>query len=103
MHRPPGWKPPEVRERIFDRERREASPHRLWYASTEWRQLRKARLQAEPDCRFCRNAGIAQPAEVVDHIVPHRGDRARFLDFANTQSLCKRCHDRDKQRIERRG
>jgi 5-methylcytosine-specific restriction protein A len=33
-------------------------------------------------------------AEVVDHIRPHRGDWALFIDPGNHQSLCKSCHDR---------
>lgn len=32
-------------------------------------------------------------AEVVDHIVPHRGDEKLFWDESNWQALCKRCHD----------
>jgi 5-methylcytosine-specific restriction protein A len=31
---------------------------------------------------------------VVDHIQPHRGNWARFIDRDNLQSLCKSCHDR---------
>ena len=33
-------------------------------------------------------------AVVVDHIWPHKGDRALFWDRGNWQSLCKACHDR---------
>jgi 5-methylcytosine-specific restriction protein A len=32
-------------------------------------------------------------ATVVDHIVPHKGDKVKFWDSSNWQSLCKRCHD----------
>ena len=32
-------------------------------------------------------------ATVVDHIKPHRGSWPLFIDPANHQSLCKRCHD----------
>lgn len=32
-------------------------------------------------------------AEVVDHIVPHKGDLSLFWSRSNWQSLCKRCHD----------
>lgn len=32
-------------------------------------------------------------AEVVDHIVPHRGDGKLFWDEGNWQALCKNCHD----------
>ena len=33
-------------------------------------------------------------ATVVDHIIPHRGDRILFWDQNNWQPLCKPCHDR---------
>jgi len=39
---------------------------------------------------------------VVDHIEPFGGDREMMFDADNLQTLCKRCHDRDKQRVERR-
>jgi 5-methylcytosine-specific restriction protein A len=30
---------------------------------------------------------------VVDHVIPHKGDRALFWDEANNwQALCARCH-----------
>jgi len=34
------------------------------------------------------------PATIVDHIVPHRGNQALFWDSSNWQCLCKPCHDR---------
>jgi 5-methylcytosine-specific restriction protein A len=33
-------------------------------------------------------------ATVVDHILPHRGDRVLFWDRSNWQALSKKCHDR---------
>jgi 5-methylcytosine-specific restriction protein A len=30
---------------------------------------------------------------VVDHIVPHKGEKVAFWNRANWQPLCKRCHD----------
>ena len=48
---------------------------------------------------MCRARGRVVLATVVDHIEPHRGDQAKFYGGA-LQSLCKQCHDSDKQRIE---
>lgn len=42
-------------------------------------------------------------AQVVDHVVPHRGNQALFWDRANWQPLCSSHHNRDKQRIEKGG
>ena len=41
-------------------------------------------------------------ASVCDHIVPHKGNKELF--FAGPfQSLCKKCHDGTKQRLEKSG
>ena len=60
----------------------------------KWRRARKRFLRSHPLCANCLSQGIVTPATVVDHIVPHRGDRALFWDENNWQPLCKRCHDR---------
>jgi 5-methylcytosine-specific restriction endonuclease McrA len=46
---------------------------------------------------MCGNA-----ATVVDHIIPHKGDRKLFWSRANWQPLCVSCHSSRKQRLERR-
>jgi 5-methylcytosine-specific restriction endonuclease McrA len=38
---------------------------------------------------------------VVDHITPHRGDKALLWDRFNWQPLCEGCHNGAKQREER--
>jgi 5-methylcytosine-specific restriction enzyme A len=40
-------------------------------------------------------------AEVVDHIIPHKGDINLFWDTKNWQALCKWHHDSVKQREEK--
>lgn len=84
---------------------------------SSWRKARDAWLSRHPLCEMCRQTGRAVAATVVDHIVPHRiGDalrskdqaqiaaaRARFLDLANWQSLCKTCHDGAKAQQESSG
>jgi 5-methylcytosine-specific restriction endonuclease McrA len=49
---------------------------------------------------MCIEREIVTAAEVVDHVVPHRGDEDLFFDPRNLQSLCKHCHDSTKQRID---
>ena len=58
---------------------------------------------AHPLCVMCQADGRVEPATVVDHIKPHRGDSAMFWDRSNWQSLCKRHHDSDKQMLEKSG
>ncbi len=60
-----------------------------------------AYLAEHPLCVMCEAAGIATAAGVVDHIIPHRGDRVLFWDRGNWQSLCTEHHDSAKQRMER--
>lgn len=87
----------------------------------KWQKARAAHLAIKPFCVYClRQAGIddssdnvaiglacaarglALPlANVVDHIVPHRGDKWLFWARTNWQSLCKFHHSGDKQLEER--
>lgn len=70
----------------------------------KWLGLRKKHLSLHPYCVFClRDLKLRVKAEVVDHIIPHKGDNTLFLDSKNFQSLCKKCHDVKKQRAEARG
>lgn len=62
-----------------------------------WDKARSTFLDKHPWCRRCGAA-----AQVVDHIVPHRGDKELFWDRSNWQALCTPCHSGAKQREERR-
>ena len=62
--------------------------------NAEWRRARKAFLQKHPLCAECGKEGKLTPATVVDHIIPHRGNKRLFWDEHNWQPLCKDCHDR---------
>lgn len=61
-----------------------------------WRKARTDYLAAHPYCAMCGN-----PSVTVDHIIPHRCDRALFWNRTNWQPLCTRCHNSIKQRQER--
>jgi len=86
----------------YSKLRAESAAWQHLYDSKGWKTLRAECLQATPWCVLCAERGIITPATVVDHIVPHKGDEALFYDFDNLQSLCKGCHDRHKQRAEKR-
>ena len=62
--------------------------------NSAWRKARKAYLRAHPLCVRCMAVGKYTKATVVDHIIPHRGDKQLFWNQSNWQSLCKPCHDR---------
>jgi 5-methylcytosine-specific restriction endonuclease McrA len=70
-----------------------AGKHRL--LSVFFQEIREPDVSVlHPLCEECLGHGVAMPATVVDHIVPHRGDPKLFWDRSNWQALCKRCHDR---------
>ncbi len=80
--------------------RREVNPWRKWYDEPEWRRLAaKVKAEALFTCAMCGHIGGRL---VADHIKPHKGDRALFMDETNLQCLCKPCHDKHKQAEERR-
>lgn len=60
----------------------------------KWRAARDRYLRRNPLCAECLKAGILTPATVVDHVIPHRGDKQLFWNEKNWQPLCKNCHDR---------
>lgn len=78
--------------------RRESDQRRGTAASrgygAKWQKLSRAYLDAHTECRICKAAGLVVVSEVVDHIVPHRGDMGLFWQRMNWQPLCKTCHDR---------
>ena len=86
--------------------RYEAKPWRAWYALAIWEQTRRAAFLRDGYlCRMCGRVcdgtGRQPSAPIGDHITPHQGDWASFIDPSNIQTLCKACHDSTKQRQER--
>jgi 5-methylcytosine-specific restriction endonuclease McrA len=65
----------------------------------EWQCYRRDYLVVHPLCAI-RGDGCTLAATVVDHIRPHRGDRALFSDPENHQPACAHCHSMHKQRTE---
>lgn len=104
-----------------DRSRKQRRPDRARYGTAQWQRVRwHVLVRDDFTCRMCGwEHELAQscralkaidrpdlikgraPELVADHIIPHRGDEAKFWDEGNLQCLCKTCHDRDKQRAER--
>lgn len=95
--------------------KRASREYRAWYKSPEWKRIRAAHLSIEPLCRMCRANGVLNDGTrkidgthepdprrrglIVDHVEPHRGDRAKFFGGSKA-TLCKDHHDRVKQREE---
>ena len=70
------------------------SAHARGYDS-RWQKASKAYLRKHPYCvRHLEEQGVHVKADVVDHIIPHKGDKQLFWDKNNWQSLCESCHNR---------
>jgi 5-methylcytosine-specific restriction protein A len=76
---PAGQKYCEEHKSLHPEENRSAAARGY---NSRWRRESKKFLQLHPLCQECLKKGIATPATVVDHIVPHRGDPKLFWDRA---------------------
>lgn len=59
-----------------------------------WQKARIGFLTKHPLCIMCLAKGRSEPATVVDHIKPHKGDMTLFWDRSNWQPVCTVCHAR---------
>lgn len=69
---------------------------------SKWRKARLIFLQQHPLCDYCAKDGRTEPATVVNHIVPHKGDQVLFWDVSNWQATCRVHHDSTIAREENR-
>lgn len=68
-----------------------------WMRTAAWRELELDVLEQQPFCVYCDAAGVVQPATLIDHVQPHRGDDDLFWSRHNLQPLCDSCHGRKSQ------
>jgi 5-methylcytosine-specific restriction protein A len=61
--------------------------------NARWRKYRLLFLAEHPICGQC-----GRPANIVDHVIAHKGDDELFWAPNNHQPLCKPCHDRKTKR-----
>ncbi|MCX5478464.1 HNH endonuclease [Kaistia geumhonensis] len=97
--RPAGRPDRAEQRRVYD-ERRGSARERGY--NVRWQKARQTFLARSPLCLGCESVGWIEPATVVDHVVPHDGDTARFWDTERWQGCCKWHHDVVKQRLEDR-
>ena len=79
------------RKRVVDKGR--PSARKRGYTSI-WEKARKVFLEENPLCKIDLDHGRTVAANVVDHVIPHRGDQNIFWDQSNWQALCTTCHNR---------
>lgn len=72
---------------------RDRAAHRL-YSTAAWVEGRRAYLAENPLCLDCLARGVLEPATDVDHVIPHKGNRALFFDQKNWRGFCHSCHSK---------
>ena len=78
--------------RVKQRDRDRGTAHQRGY-DAEWKKHRNQFLLEHPLCVECRRKGYVMPATVVDHIIPHKGDKDLFWNKSNWQPLCETHHN----------
>lgn len=67
-----------------------------------WQRTSKGWLRSRALCVANEANGFIVPADLVDHIIPHKGDMKLFWDPSNWQSLSHDAHRRIKAVLEHR-
>jgi 5-methylcytosine-specific restriction protein A len=75
-----------AKAKAYDKKR--GSPTARGY-DYKWQQYRIEFLKRNPQCVVC-----GAPSTIVDHVIPHKGNKGLFWTRFNHQALCKSCHDR---------
>ncbi|MCY1281821.1 hypothetical protein D9M68_649490 [compost metagenome] len=65
-----------------------------FYDTAAWRRFRAHYLIMHPLCVDCEEAGVVEPAVVVDHVKPFKERPDLALDEANMRGLCRPCDNR---------
>lgn len=99
VHKPPGKsRAQRERERKAAYDKTRPSATQRGYDS-KWRRESKQWLLIDPakedkpkNRKPCAHCGVS--SELVDHIVPHKGDMKLFWRRSNWQPLCTTCHSR---------
>lgn len=79
------------------------APWQRWYRTARWTKLRRAILIRDGlQCQMpgCQRIEGNTSLLVCDHIEPHRGNAEKFWDEANLRTVCKACHDNERQKEE---
>lgn len=66
----------------------ERDRHQAMYHTDSWTRYRHRFLKENPYCYSCNNR-----ANVVDHLIPHKGDAKLFEKLDNHIPLCVSCHN----------
>lgn len=62
------------------------------YNTAQWKKLRLIKLQADPLCESCVDAGRMAIANTVDHVTPISAGGHPFPSLDQLTSMCPSCH-----------
>lgn len=89
-HRPAHLPSKAERARRYDAARQD---DKNFYSSAAWREVRAAKLRANPLCEECGRSGRVELAVHVHHRVPRKERPELALEMSNLESLCLPCHN----------
>jgi 5-methylcytosine-specific restriction endonuclease McrA len=84
---------------VSDYDARRGSARERGY-TVEWDKAALFFRRQHPLCLGCEAVGRITATEVVDHVVPHKGDMVLFWDQSRWQPACRFHHDVVKQQLE---
>jgi 5-methylcytosine-specific restriction protein A len=73
---------------------------RLRGYTAQWDKAAATFRQQHPLCLGCSAVGDVEAAQLVDHVVPHKGNAVVFWDRTLWQPACRFHHDVVKQQLE---
>lgn len=89
-------------EQNREADRRRGSARERGY-SPAWDKASRGHIRNDPLCRYCLLIGRRTPANLTDHLYPHRAYDGVFWVKTYWVSSCDDCHNGFKQRVERKG
>jgi hypothetical protein len=66
----------------------------------QWDKASALFRRLHPLCLGCQAVGLIVACELVDHVLPHKGDMVLFWDQSRWQPACRWHHDVVKQLLE---
>ena len=66
-----------------------------FYASNQWKKLRRSKLSDQPLCEECLRNGKVTSATIVHHKTEVKENWSKRLDYDTLESICQSCHNKE--------
>lgn len=77
------------------RHNKENMKYARFYASSQWKKLRRSKLADQPLCEECLRNGKITSATIVHHKTEVKEDWDKRLDYDTLESICQSCHNKE--------